>query len=271
MSNFLTRLITGVIYGGTIIACLMLGKLTCTILFFALMIMALLEFYTIVKKDNSKPQIVIGLMTAVVMYFSSVLFFESLEFSHFFINCTLLLILFIFCFELFKKTEPNFNNIALTLAGLIYIALPMSLTHFLNHNSTNNYDYTLLLSVFILIWLSDTGGYLIGMRFGKHKLHEKISPKKSWEGAAGSLLFSIIGSIIISLIFTQMSHIEWVLLAIVVSIASLIGDLVESHLKRSLDRKDSGWILPGHGGILDRIDSTLFVIPTVYIYINFIQ
>ena len=271
MSNLVIRSITGTIYAGTIIACLMLGKLTSTILFFILMVMALLEFYSIVKKDNEQPQVVIGLLTAVGIYFSSFLFFENLELAHFFINCSLLLILSIFCFEIFKKSEPNFNNIALTLTGLMYIALPMSLTLFLIHDTINEYDYSLLLSVFILIWLSDTGGYVIGVRFGKHKLHEKISPKKSWEGAFGSLIFSIIGSIILSLMFTQMNSTEWVVLAIVVSAASLLGDLVESYLKRSVNIKDSGRILPGHGGILDRIDSALFVIPTVYIYINFIQ
>lgn len=271
MSNLVIRSITGTIYAGTIIVCLMLGKLTSTILFFILMVMALLEFYSIVKKDNAQPQVVIGLLTAVGIYFSSFLFFENLELAHFFINCSLLLILSIFCFEIFKKSEPNFNNIALTLTGLIYIALPMSLTLFLIQDTINEYNYTLLLSVFILIWLSDTGGYVIGVRFGKHKLHEKISPKKSWEGAFGSLIFSIIGSIILSLMFTLMNSTEWVVLAIVVSAASLIGDLVESYLKRSVNIKDSGRILPGHGGILDRIDSALFVIPTVYIYINFIQ
>ena len=276
MSNFLTRLITAVIYGGTIIACLMLGKLTCTILFFALMIMALLEFYTIVKKDNSKPQIVIGLMTAVVMYFSSVLFFESLEFSHFFINCTLLLILFIFCFELFKKTEPNFNNIALTLAGLIYIALPMSLTHFLNHNSTNNYDYTLLLSVFILIWLSDTGGYLIGMRFGKHKLHEKISPKKSWEGLGGGILFCFLTNILWISISNgyigslPFSFVHALALAILFPLFGTAGDLVESLFKRAVKQKDSSSVAYGIGGMLDMIDSLLFTAPMFYIYLQFL-
>ena len=112
------------------------------------------------------------------------------------------------------------------MTGLMYIALPMSLTLFLIHDTINEYDYSLLLSVFILIWLSDTGGYVIGVRFGKHKLHEKISPKKSWEGAFGSLIFSIIGSIILSLMFTQMNSTEWVVLYMAVSAASLLGDLV---------------------------------------------
>lgn len=271
MSNLLMRSITGIAYAGTIITCLIMGHLSSSILFFIIMVAALWEFYTVVKKNNTSPQVVLGILTAASIFFSFYLFHENTKLFNFFLNCSLLLTLAIFCVELFRKKEPNFNNIALTLVGLIYIALPISLTNVLNLNTINEYDYFLLLSVFILIWLSDTGGYIIGSRFGKRKLLENISPKKSWEGAYGSVLFSIIGAIILSLTFKQLNTIEWLVLAIIVCIASLIGDLVESYLKRSLSIKDSGRILPGHGGILDRIDSALFVIPTVYIYLNFIR
>lgn len=270
MSNLLVRTITGIVYAGAIISCQMLGKISSTLLFLFIMIISLNEFYLIVKNDNTKPHVLLGLLVSIGIFFSSFLFFENIELSFLAINCSLLLILCIFCTEIFSNRAPNFNNVALTLAGIIYISIPLSLTIFLNHNAINEYDYSLLLGIFILVWLSDTGGYFIGMKFGKHKLYEKISPNKSWEGAYGSLLFSIIGSIILSLYISQLNTVEWLFMGIIISIASIIGDLVESYLKRSVAIKDSGYILPGHGGILDRIDSLLFVIPTVFIYINFI-
>lgn len=271
MSNLLVRIVTGIAYGGSIIAGLMLGKISSTLLFLAIMIVALSEFYSIVENDNTKTQRILGYLLSIGIFFSSYLFFVDVEQSQLLINLCLLLSLCIFSIELFTKKELNFNNIALTLTGVIYIALPLSLTIFLNHNSINEYDYSLLLAIFILIWLSDTGGYFVGMKFGKHKLHETISPKKSWEGVLGGLLFNIVGSFILSLFMHAFNTIEWMAIGSVVCIASVIGDLVESYLKRSVGVKDSGRILPGHGGMLDRIDSALFVIPTVYIFINLIQ
>ena len=124
--------------------------------------------------------------------------------------------------------------------------------------------------MFILVWLSDVGGYIIGVNFGKHKLFERISPKKTWEGVVGSLLLCIIGSFVLHQFIPIMNMNLWLVLAIIVCVSSVIGDLIESMLKRSANIKDSGNILPGHGGILDRFDSVLFVIPIVYIFKFFI-
>jgi phosphatidate cytidylyltransferase len=128
-----------------------------------------------------------------------------------------------------------------------------------------------LLSVFILIWMSDVGGYFAGVNFGKHKLLERISPKKSWEGVAGGFVLCIISSIVLSNFVTKLDLTEWIILGIIICISSVIGDLIESMIKRTANVKDSGTILPGHGGILDRFDSALLVIPIVYIYIILIS
>jgi phosphatidate cytidylyltransferase len=119
--------------------------------------------------------------------------------------------------------------------------------------------------------MSDIGGYFAGVNFGKHKLLERISPKKSWEGVAGGFVLCIISSIILSNFVTKLDLTEWIILGIIICISSVIGDLIESMIKRTANVKDSGTILPGHGGILDRFDSALLVIPIVYIYIILIS
>ena len=154
--------------------------------------------------------------------------------------------------------------------GVVYVALPLSLLTFLAFDTNNQYSYHLILSLFILVWLSDVGGYFAGVNFGKHKLLERISPKKTWEGVAGGLVLCIVGAYILSQFLPTMNIYMWLVLGVLVSISSIIGDLIESMLKRSANIKDSGNVLPGHGGILDRFDSVLFVIPIVYIFKFFI-
>ena len=170
----------------------------------------------------------------------------------------------------FLRIENILPNIRSTIFGVIYVALPLSLLTFLAFDKNNQYNYNLTLGMFILVWLSDVGGYIVGVNFGKHKFFERISPKKTWEGVAGSLILCITGSFFLYLFLPIMNIYVWVLFGVLVFLGSVIGDLIESKLKRSANIKDSGNILPGHGGILDRFDSVLFVIPIVYIFKFFI-
>jgi phosphatidate cytidylyltransferase len=173
---------------------------------------------------------------------------------------------------LFSENKQPLMDIGITILGLIYIVLPFSLLNFffypeLNYGFPSN---SLLVGFFIVIWGNDTFAYLAGMAFGKHKLFERISPKKTWEGTVGGALFGIIAAIVLSVFFKELNTFEWIGFALTTIIFGTFGDLFESMIKRSLELKDSGNIMPGHGGILDRFDSVLIAAPFAYIYIVFV-
>ena len=207
---------------------------------------------------------------SIGLYVSSYIIYINEKMNYLTLNLVLALTFLIFVVELFRNKEISFVNIGITILGVIYVALPLSLLTFLAFDTNNQYSYDLILSIFILVWLSDVGGYFAGINFGKHKLLERISPKKTWEGVAGGLVLCIIGSYILSQFFPIMSSYMWLVLGVLICVSSVIGDLIESMLKRSANIKDSGNLLPGHGGILDRFDSVLFVIPIVYIFKFFV-
>ena len=154
----------------------------------------------------------------------------------------------------------------------IYIALSFALLNVLAYHSSatesvSQYNPILPLSIFIFNWVNDTGAYCTGMLFGKHRLFERISPKKSWEGSIGGAVFSIIAAIVMAHFFTFLSTGVWIGLGLTVVVFGTWGDLTESLMKRTLGIKDSGNILPGHGGMLDRFDSTLMVVPAAVVYL----
>ena len=186
----------------------------------------------------------------------------------------LFLIMYLFISELYKQQKNPINNWAYAMMSQIYIGLSFALLNILAYHSSaatsvSQYNPILPLSIFIFTWINDTGAYCTGMLFGKHRLFERISPKKSWEGSIGGAVFAVIGAIVLSQFFFFLNIYEWIGLALVIVVFGTWGDLVESLFKRTLGIKDSGNILPGHGGMLDRFDSTLMAIPAsvVYLYI----
>lgn len=269
-SNLITRTITGLFYGLVLIASLTINYYTFYIFFFIVLVIGLKEFYQLAEKKDIKPQKSLGFVISIGLYISSYLLQINEKMNYLNLNLVLALTFLLFVVELFRNKEISFVNIGTTILGIVYVALPLSLLTFLAFDTNNQYSYHLILSLFILVWLSDVGGYFAGINFGKNKLLERISPKKTWEGVAGSLVLCIIGSYILSQFFTIMSTYIWLILGVLVCVSSIIGDLIESMLKRSANIKDSGNILPGHGGVLDRFDSVLFVIPIVYIFKFFI-
>ncbi len=173
--------------------------------------------------------------------------------------------------ELFRKEKPQWANITTILAGYIYVSLPFALMNSLFYTGAVDQPRVgILIGVFVLIWTSDIFAYLTGSMFGKHKLFERISPKKTWEGSLGGLLFALVAAYILSVFVNQLSLTEWLILAVIMVISGTLGDLVESLLKRNAGVKDSGNIFPGHGGVLDRFDAVLFAIPSVFVFINLI-
>lgn len=189
----------------------------------------------------------------------------------------LLTIIYLFISGLYTKSSDSVNDWAYTMLSQMYIALPLSTINVIAFRQAadglNYYYYLLPLSIFIFLWTNDTGAYCTGSLFGKHKLFPRISPAKSWEGSIGGGLLVLIVASIMYYIESQgenlsgLNLIEWLGLGLVVVVFGTWGDLVESLLKRTLGIKDSGYILPGHGGILDRLDSSLMAIPASVVYL----
>lgn len=188
----------------------------------------------------------------------------------------LFLIIYLLVSELYLKKKNPVHNWAYAMMSQIYIALPFALLNVLAYHTSSDgsiseYNPILPLSIFIFNWVNDTGAYCTGMLFGKHRLFERISPKKSWEGSIGGGVFSIIAAIAMAHFFPFMSTATWIGLGLTVVIFGTWGDLTESLLKRTLGIKDSGNILPGHGGMLDRFDSTILAVPAAVVYLYIIS
>ena len=165
-----------------------------------------------------------------------------------------------------------FVDMSLTLMGVIYVGGGFSLTNWLVFDKAGNYHYDLLLGLLFLTWTNDMGGYVIGKTLGHHKILQSVSPKKTWEGFIGGLFFSFGIGFILSVFIPRLHTLEWMVAALIVSVSGTIGDLSESLLKRALGVKDSGALVPGHGGLLDRNDALLFVFAfCIPLYILFVR
>jgi len=180
--------------------------------------------------------------------------------------------------ELYRKEEKPFDSLAHTFFSVLYSAIPFSmfpyaafsrtgLNSILNHPNTI-FSPGIIIGFFLLLWANDTGAYLSGMSFGRHKLWERISPKKTWEGFFGGLIIASLVAWFLSGWLGVVDRYHWVIISVIISVAGTYGDLVESMLKRSTGVKDSGTIMPGHGGFLDRFDSTIISFPLVYLFIS---
>lgn len=277
MKNFIQRTITGIIFVSIVLTSIYFQPdyKTLTTLFALVMGYGLLEFYSLVNKGfNTQVPTAYMFICGLILYgfvgstCSDTL--TTLVFAALYILC----ITGLFIYELYRKKEQPIHNIAFSLLGQVMVALPCSLINLIAVPDQIHWVFAL----FILIWLSDTGAYLVGCTLGKHKLFERISPKKSWEGFFGGCAFAIGGSMLLWHLFTTVWPIganttwwQWLIFAIIIIIFGTYGDLSESLLKRAANIKDSGNILPGHGGILDRFDSLLLCIPVVYIYLEILN
>lgn len=265
MKTFITRSLTSLVYAVVMIAGIVIHPLLFAIVFLSLLILALLEFYRLAGLAGGFPQKITGFITAIFFFcslFGYVTGFIPLQVAF----IVLLLIFLTFIIELYRKRPRPFTNIGFTLLGFFYIALPLSLANFLIYPGLpgNHKFYPwILLGTIITIWTFDSGAYLIGTAIGKHRLFERISPKKSWEGVIGGGIVALLTGIVNALLIPSVEISDWLVISAIVIVLGTFGDLVESLFKRSLNLKDSGTLLPGHGGMLDRLDSLLFTIPFV--------
>jgi phosphatidate cytidylyltransferase len=185
----------------------------------------------------------------------------------------LLILPLLLALELFRKKGNPFLNVATALIGLIWIVIPLALLNgfFLKGAEPGWMHSGSLLGFFLILWIYDSGAYIFGSLMGKHRMLERISPKKSWEGFIGGTLTGSLTAFLISASFREFSLLQWLLIATIIIIFGTIGDLVESMLKRSTGVKDSGTLLPGHGGILDRFDAVLLAAPAVFLLLQFLR
>lgn len=271
-SNFVQRAITGALFVAVLVGCIVFGSHTFTVLFIIIAGNSIREFAHLV---NKMPEVhinpFINILAGIYLFVAFLLFCQYISGPEVFIPYLFILI-YLMISELYLKRKNPINNWAYSMLSQMYVALPFALLNVLAFQnnpeySSVSYNYILPLSVFIFIWINDTGAYCVGSLIGKHRLFERISPKKSWEGSIGGGVFAIVAAFVLSHFFPFMPLIEWIGLAVVVVVFGTWGDLTESLMKRHLGIKDSGNILPGHGGMLDRFDSALMAIPAAVVYI----
>ena len=175
-----------------------------------------------------------------------------------------------FIYELYTGSRNPFANIAYMVLGMFYIGIPFALLHFIAFDGAHFYS-KIVFGLLVLTWVNDTGAYLIGSQLGRTPLFPRISPRKTWEGMIGGISTTIVFGVLLSLFVTDIGLLNWVVLAMMVAMFGTLGDLVESMLKRSIGVKDSGRLLPGHGGLLDRFDAFIFVIPFAAAYLLYLR
>lgn len=273
MTNFVTRTLTAIGIVAVQVLCTYFSPLSLAALFLLLTALTVNEFIKIVTQHGevvvSRPIIIAG---SCYLFFA--FWLNSLTRGESLVVFFPYLVFLLYCYikELFGKHPNPLANLGTIMLSQMYVVLPLSLinvlafTPFECYNSEAPY-YAITLAIYIFIWVNDTGAYLSGITLGRHKMFPRISPKKSWEGAVGGALATVASAFIVAHFYSFMELWQWVGMALVVVVAGTFGDLTESMMKRHLDIKDSGHILPGHGGFLDRLDSMLFAIPAVVAYL----
>lgn len=268
MNNFIVRSLSGILFVALVVGSVILSPISFVIVFAIVTCLAVFEFHKLTNLQETvdvNPLLASlgGVMLFVVSHLSVA---QSSDFP-LYVFYGLFVIVVIVSGLYLKRINPV-HNWAYFLTGQIMIALPLSLINYVMY--ADGYNPYIVLALFITIWVNDTGAYLTGVTFGKHWLFERISPKKSWEGFVGGAVFSLASGFVISRFIPVLSLVEWLIFSLLVVIAGTYGDLTESLLKRTLQVKDSGNIIPGHGGILDRFDSLLLAAPVIFIYLSLI-
>jgi phosphatidate cytidylyltransferase len=284
--SLLTRTITAAVFVAVLLSCIYWNYYSFAALFFVVSIWGLHEFFKISELLGAKPFKWIGFIVCVLIYTSVVvpnillitsssmwILFGMSALSLQLLESGLILIFLVFVFALFSKRQKPIKELAYTFLGIFYCAMPF---YFLNkmvfggHSESSPYNSHFVLGMILLIWASDSFAYLVGSMIGKRKLYERISPGKTWEGTIGGGVLAMASSYIIAGWFPEIAFKHWLIISILVVVFGTIGDLFESLLKRQAGIKDSGKIMPGHGGILDRFDSLMFVTPFVYLYLSWV-
>lgn len=261
MQESVTRTLSGVVYILLLLSATLYSQYSFSLLFGIFMLICVVEFCKLIHLKSSVP-ILLALASYIVFVFFNTVNTKTdmlLTLATVFVSVNLIIDLFV------EKMRPKEDKISKYVKLFGYIILPFVLLMKIPFVD-GAFNPKIVIGIFILIWTNDTFAYIVGKSMGKHKLLERISPKKTIEGFVGGLVFTLIGSYILSCFFTFFSHSTWIITGVIVGLLGTVGDLIESKFKRSAGVKDSGKIMPGHGGILDRLDSVIFVVPFLYLF-----
>ena len=272
MKNLIIRALTGIIFVVVLISAIYIHPIFFLILFCIITGLTLWEFGSLVKHyENAKLQRTVKVLGGVYLFIATFVYANGLTDGKIFLPYLLFIMLTMIA-ELYYKAPNPINNWAFTLFAQVYCAGSFSILNFIGAEpgtpGVMSYTPLFIMAIFIFVWLDDTGAYLVGSLIGKHKLFERISPKKSWEGFFGGLILALASSQAFAWFAPEINRMNWLGLAATVVLFGTWGDLIESLLKRTLGVKDSGNVLPGHGGMLDRFDSVMLAVPASYIYIE---
>lgn len=281
MKDLGVRTASGLILGVVVLGAIYWSVWSFGALLAVILVAGMSEFYSLVEKQGSAPQRLIGTITGVVLlalnfYFAYCIAYEQglvvLGDSPWLVRglafLLLLLPLMLVC-ELFRRREHPAADVGVTLLGVVYVALPLSLMSFIPVAGGAGWQPGAMIAYVFIIWANDVFAYLVGMAFGRHRLFERLSPKKSWEGFFGGVAGALVMGYVASRCMGEAWWV-WIGLALVAAVTGVLGDLVESMFKRAAGVKDSGTIIPGHGGILDRFDAMLLAAPFVVVYLWFV-
>lgn len=270
-NQLLKRSLTGALLIGIIVAMTFVGSNGFLLLLLVINELAILEYQRLIDRTGVSIQKLPSQIIGALFIFIAWLLVEQLY------HASILMLLipvipFMFILELFRNKPNPFQNIALSIMGLVWISVPLSLFLCLGFLpfQAGQYMPVMIMAYFIILWLSDTGAYLAGTLLGRHKLFPRISPNKTWEGSVGGLLLALLAGSLNYILFHHLQLGQWLCLAIIINVSGTLGDFTKSMLKRTAGVKDSGNILPGHGGILDRFDSLIGSAPFAFIYLYYI-
>lgn len=272
MKNLLIRTLTGIAYVALICIGIMWNSFSFLVVFSAAAVFCLWEFYHLINgqkrtKINPYRNCWGGFLLFVVTYL-----YASGIFDYYIFFIYLIYIVIILISELYEKQQDPITHAAYICLGQTYVALPFALLNLIAFRGISGempvYNPLMVFSLFVFLWVNDTGAYLVGIVLGKHKLFERISPKKSWEGFAGGLVFTIASAFVFAHFMPDITYYHWIGLSLSVVVFGTWGDLIESLIKRTLGVKDSGCSLPGHGGYLDRFDSLLLAVYAMLFYVQ---
>lgn len=269
MNNLSQRIVTAIIGVAIMISGIVYHEITFGLIFSIISFLTLREFYSLTSKNGYYPFKIWGLFFSTVL-FSLVFLCLSGIIEYKFLWLLLPIFTLAFIIPLYSKKETHpINCLSVTLMGIFYIAIPFSLLNFIAFKS-GSYEFQIITGLLIAQWAADTGAYFVGKTVGRTKLFERISPKKTWEGTIGGILLAVACMFLWGQYFEILTNYQWIGLGLIVAVFGSFGDLIESLFKRTFQLKDSGTVLKGHGGFLDRFDGFIVSIPFATAYVMFI-
>ena len=278
MKNLAVRTMSGLVLAAVVLGAIAWSQWSFGALLLVLLAVGMHEFYALAGKQGNSPQKIVGLVAGIVLFVLNFAFvsedIEILGSARQAYGCGLAFLLLLlpamFICELYRRNENPAAGIGTTMMGVCYVALPLSLMCYIPMVGSDTWNPWVMIAYIFIIWANDVFAYLVGMSVGRHRLCERLSPKKSWEGFFGGLAGAVVMGVVAVKVLD--AHVwVWAGLALVAAVSGVLGDLVESMFKRAAGVKDSGKLIPGHGGMLDRFDAMLLSAPFVFVYMLFVM